>query len=276
MDYKESPDQDLKIGLFSFVIDYDNQEKVTDIYPDILRIINKNNHLDLIVFSGFTLRDKSYLNSLSESITNTHSLIFLEVWVDEHEGKQQHKGYFFMGGKLFDRGIFQVFGDSKQINKNHTLMNKYLKHVSDTRIIKYRDVNICWIICGEQNVVKNLQGDNNRVIFRIDENQDLKSRFEKIIMANDIFINPTHTQMGNQGKLSKRRAFFSKNKKLYCSVSNLLSNLNNTDTIDLERKLKTQKTLQYCVYDGNEIRGEITEITRRFIFKTYSISGYFL
>ena len=52
-------------------------------------------------------------------------------------------------------------------------------------------------------------------------NKYLKSKFDKILTETDIFINPSHTQMGNQGKMQKRREFLSQDGKIYCSVANL-------------------------------------------------------
>ena len=163
-------DTNLKIGMFSFMIDLDNKEPVIYNFSPILAIIDKYTNLDIIVFSGFTLYDKVALRELEKLITNDQSIIFLEVWIDRFKGREQHKGYFFLNGRLIDRDIVQFFSDSKQINGNVDLMKKFLNELNTSRLIKYRGVNLCWIICGEQNVLKNLQKNNNKVVFRLSEN----------------------------------------------------------------------------------------------------------
>ena len=270
-------DTDLRIGMFSFVIDLDYKEPVIYNFSPILSIINKYTNLDIIVFSGFTLYDKVALEELEKLISNNKSIIFLEVWIDRFKGREQHKGYFFSNGKLIDRDIVQFFSDSKQINGNVHLMKRFLNELNTSRQIRYRGVNLCWIICGEQNVLKNLQKRNNSVVFRLGENYLLNNTFKNIYRRSDIFINPTHTQMGNQGKLSKRREFLSKGRKVYCSVSNLRSSTNSNfgDAAGLRKKLETQKSLQYCVYDTRYVKGRIAESTNEYVFKTYVISDYF-
>ena len=95
----------------------------------------------------------------------------------------------------------------------------------------------------------------------------------------DIFINPTHTQMGNQGKMKKRRDYFSKNGKIYISTSNfdLQKYLIKYSIHDINFKEKLiQKSMQYCVYNQQEIEGTILELTDGYIFKKYIVPDYFI
>lgn len=269
----------LKIGLFSFVIDYKNPMLINNIFKDILNIINSNDDLDIIVFSGFTLFDTEKLKELEKSITNKNSVIFLEVWNDKHGQQSIPKGYFFSGGKLHDKNIIQLFATSTQINGNITLMSEFLEHLESNRIIQHKGINLCWIICGELNVLENIQSEDNRVVFRLASNSKLRAQFNKIYSECNIFINPTHSQMGNQGKISKRRQYLSANKKLYCSVSNFdlmtYKKKYGVTDVDTKQKLKTQKSLQYCVYDGHDVSGEIVALTNDYVFKKFIINAVF-
>jgi hypothetical protein len=65
------------------------------------------------------------------------------------------------------------------------------------------------------NILKNIQSEENRVEFRLAEDKILNERFLKILMETDVFLNPIHSPMGNQGKIQKRREFLSQNEKYY-------------------------------------------------------------
>lgn len=249
----------IKVGLVSFSINSLDHSSIINHSKIFLDVVNKNKDLDIIVFSGWTLLKKQ-LEIVKKKIENKNSLILFEVWDDVYNGVKRHKGYFFNNGILIDREIIQIFATSKEINKDKKIMVDYLQELKKNRIIEYKGMKICWIICGEINVLTNAQNDKNRVSFRYKEEQDLNEIFEEIFKEVDVFINPTHTIMGNQGKLARRREFLSQN-KIFCSVSNA----------DILKNQKlSNKSLQYFYKNGEDRSGILLESSNEFILKKYS------
>jgi hypothetical protein len=250
--------QGLKIGLVSMVLDKSNRHA-----KNFLDIVNAHEDLDIIVFPGWTLFDKTQLALVKKGVKNKNSLVIFEVWKDHlFEGNQRHQGYFIKNGILNDRDIIQKFADSKEIiKKGKDFMKSYLDEIKDKRIIEYKGRKICWLICGEVNVLRNIQKNSNKVEFRFPEDKELKKAFRKIYNETDVFVNPTHTIMGNQGKLARRREFLSRN-KVFCSVSNA--------DISKGQKLKS-KSSQYLYKNGRAIDGKLLEENSRFILKEYDV-----
>ena len=111
-------------------------------------------------------------------------------------------------------------------------------------------------------MMKNIQKQNNKVKFRMEDNPTLEKEFKQIFDKTDIFINPTHTIMGNQGKLKKRREFLSKDGRIFCSVSN-------ADT-DIKQNIN-HKSVQYCFHDRKDLEGADVIDTDSIVMKVYQI-----
>jgi len=252
----------MKIGLVSFAINSKDRSTAEN-HPDyFLKIVNKYDRLDIIVFSGWTIL-KEDLERIKNEITNKNSLILFEAWNDIYEGEERHKGYYFREGNFYNNDIVQIFATSNEISSDRGKMGKYLEHTKEKRIIAYKKKNICWIICGEINVLKNIQSENNRVLFRFENDNFLKDAFDGIYKKTDIFINPTHTIMGNQGKLKKRREYLSRSNKIFCSVSN--ADIANGEKLDY-------KSIQYLYRNGEEINGEEVYRDNEVILKKYIVA----
>ena len=251
----------LKIGLVSMALNSTDTGSIHDHTKIFLGIVNAHEELDVIAFPGWTLLDKTQLEIVQNGITNKHSLVIFEVWKDHlFDGKLRHKGYFIKDGVLNDRDIIQCFGTSKQIGSDKVLMRTYLDEIKRKRLIRHGDVTICWLICGEINVLRNIQKNSNKVEFRFSEDEGLKQAFQEIYDKTDVFINPTHTIMGNQGKLARRREFLSRN-KVFCSVSNADTSRN--------QKLK-HESIQYLYDNERKLVGKLqTENNDRLLFKVY-------
>jgi hypothetical protein len=258
-----TPDQrGLKIGLVSMQIDSKDPSSFADHADLFLEIVNAHRELDIIVFPGWTLLDKDQLAFVEKRIKNNNSLVIFEVKKDVGKEKSRHKGSFFKDGSLHDRDIFQMFGESKDIDGNKELMTSYLDEIRSKRIIEYKGRKICLLICGEINVLRNVQKNNNKVEFRLSEDGDLSRAFHQICEDIDIFVNPTHTIMGNQGKLARRREFLSRH-KVFCSVSN--ADTSTDQTLD-------RKSIQYLYKNGQAVNGRpLEEGDKRFVLKEYDV-----
>ncbi|MEM0136774.1 MAG: hypothetical protein QXU18_16355 [Thermoplasmatales archaeon] len=203
-----------------------------------------------------------HLKTVPPQIINTNSLVFLEASVELSDGKTQQKGFVIERGKLVDKGIGQKFGTSSDINGHKALMDSYLTELETKRTLKFGNRNITWLICGENNVLKNIQSKGNEVKFRMEDDQFLKERFDKIYQKTNIFINPTHTIMGNQGKLKMRREFLS-HERVYVSTSNANS---------AKKQRLDYRSIQYVYQNSKQLEGDILEKCDRYMLKKYQLT----
>lgn len=213
---------------------------------------------DFVLFAGHTFDSINDLDKISAKLANKHVIAFLEV---KDFGARNLTNWLFRieKNKILNCHTHQIFTDSVEINKNSYCAEQLLHELLTNRSFTVNDKKICLLICGEINILKNVQSDDNRVEFRIND-KTLKKTFSAICQATDIFINPLHSPMGNQGKMHKRREFLSSKCKAYFSTANM----------DNKGELETRK-LHYAYVDGNEIVGNIVKLTSNYIVREYHI-----
>ena len=115
------------------------------------------------------------------------------------------------------RSLFthQLFSDSKTIN-SYPILGEYLMLELETRRkFSAANRNVAIIQCGENNILRNIQSEENKAVFRFDENTALNKRFTDFLNNTDIILNPLHSPMGNQDKMRKRRVLFSNHNRAY-------------------------------------------------------------
>ena len=210
----------------------------------------------------------------SRNLFNERSTVFFEVWKYKAGADLPHRGYVLRKGKFIAREILQLFAYSTDIKNNTSLMSDYLDQLLNKRVFKVKGKNVRWLMCGEINFLKNEQHKNNKPLFRFKDVKELNKKFKTIFDNTDIFINPLHTAMGNQGKLHKRREFLSKNERIYCSTANFdirdYKEKFPNSKYDLKHNL-LQKKLQYCYYNRKKIKGEIVQHNKNYILRQYNI-----
>lgn len=266
-------EKEIKIGLVSF-IEYPDWERTKMNTPLFKSIIEDNPDLHILAFPGRTLYDKTELKRTMRNIKNTKKLVLFEV-IDDSVDSYAWKGYAIRNGKLIDRNIIQHFA-TKDIEQDPALMSKFLKDLKSKRSFSVRGKTVRWLICGELNMLRNEQSNNNKPLFRFKEDRELSKAYKSIFDDTDIFINPTHTAMGNQGKMHKRREALSKKKRIYCSTSNFdigyyrkrYDVKGRPSKERLEHNLN-QKSLQYCYYNGKPVEGTIVHSGSDYIFRKY-------
>jgi hypothetical protein len=215
-----------------------------------LKIINESTS-DLLLFSGHTLDFVNDIESLREQIKNTKTEVILEL-KDINSDMLRNCLYRISKGKLFSLNTNQIFATSGQIENNYELGRRLFYEFESHRTLLINGMKILILQCGELNILKNYQNDNNRVEFRLSDDSLLNDIFENIIRTTDIFLNPIHTPMGNQGKMHKRREFLSQNEKYYFSTSNTKEN-----SVDL-----SLESLQYAYHNGLPIEPiEVKQMT---------------
>lgn len=208
----------MKISLVSFYTNLQWNERISI----VANIVNTSS-ADLIVFAGHTLRDHAALEQIKGLIKNIHTFVLLEVKKDQLGPmcSNKHSLYLIQHGETHSLHTHQMFATHEEIEGNVALAAHFLHELRQRRTFEIDERGKCLVLqCGELNILKNLQSDNNRVIFRLEDNQSLKKDFEDILQDVKYIINPIHTPMGNQGKMKKRREYLSARNKCYCSVSN--------------------------------------------------------
>lgn len=255
----------LRLGLVSFHT-YDDDRKEKDKLEVVATIINSCANYDLIIFPGWSILTPAELKKLCKKVANDYSLSVIEIRHTDKSKIKSNKAIFLYGQKAIDTDMRQYFSRAREIEADNAVVKDYLAHLNKNRKFITKNLVGRVIICGEQNIVMNHQSEDNRVAFRMPHVKELREQFDKIFAETQIFVNPAHTPMGNQGKLKKRREFFSQDNRIYCFTTN-----NATDDTDPVR-LKTQllkKSLQYCYFNGKPYSGEVIEHTERFILRKF-------
>jgi hypothetical protein len=157
----------------------------------------------------------------------------------------------------------QFFSTSDDVNNNEELVEAFINELEKNRIWDINHLKVMELRCGEQNILKNIQGSNNKVTFRIEERKDLKKRFKKLLESIDIIFNPTHSPMGNQGKLHQRRMFFSEKNRVYISTTSVEARLN----LD---SFRTRK-LQYVYKNGKELEYKKMVSNKFYLIREFEI-----
>ena len=229
----------MEVQIVSYILGLNSTEKLS-ITADII----DNSNSDLIFFPGDTLDTIDDALNLMNIIRNKKSTILFEVSqlpIGDLNDEIIHCPFLIQKGKLINLHTFQFFTTSDIIENNVFLAEAFVNELETRRQFEVGDYKCMVLLCGENNILKNLQSDNNRIIFRVDDNQ-LEKRFKKVINGVDMILNPIHKpQSGNQNKLHKRREYFSKNKRVYLST-------NNCETLS-----SYAKSIQYIYYNGEEL-----------------------
>jgi hypothetical protein len=245
------------IEISSFVYGLSNKErlKLTE------QIINESS-ADILLFSGHTIGFVNDIEILKNSITNKSTEVILEL-EDINSSKINNCLYRIEKGILTSLFTNQQFINSREIENNYQLAERFLHELETKRVLLINDLKVLIIQCGELNILRNFQTENNRVEFRLFDDKILKTRFRKIIKESNIILNPIHTPMGNQGKMNMRRIFLSKNKRYYFSASNTKEN---SDNLDL-------KSMQYAFYNGKPLTIKDVNYNKNSITRSFEIKN---
>jgi len=255
----------MTIDLVSFAL-YDDPYSVIERTDHSIEIIN-NSSADIILFPGYTLYSSIEFKKILKKWKNRHSLVLLEI--GDGTPRYQDRYYSIISNsKFLKNSLTQQFVDSKEVNSNKSLMAGFINVLNKERQIRLRKKDILLLICGELNFLKNEQANNNKVSVRTNDAR-LDREYLSLINKTNIFLNPQHTPMGNQGKLKKRREYLSSDGKCYCSTTNLIPGKFNID----ENTGKFKKNiLQYCYFNGIPVEGEIINVDESQLHKRYTIN----
>lgn len=225
---------------------------------------------DLILFCGHTLKNPYDLDVLNGCIENKNSFVLFEIKrvIESNFLNLRNCLYTIENGSINNLFTNQFFSTKDEIERNESLCERFINELETRRSFNVKGKNCLVLQCGEINIIKNLQKEGNRPIFRHYQRKDLEERFYNLINSSDIILNPIHTPMGNQGKMKKRREFLSADKKYYFSVSQngKMERQDNIFEISMD-----SSCLQYSFYNGMSIGASKSESTKDYQKRIFNI-----
>lgn len=233
------------------------------------KLINSSK-ADLLFFCGHTLDLHDDLFILENHIENKSTFVLFEV-KQANESNFLHLEnclYTIEKGRIHNLFTNQFFATKDEIEKNESLCERFINELETRRSIKVKGKKCLLLQCGEINIIKNIQKENNRIVFRHQQRKDLRERFYDIINKADVILNPIHTPMGNQGKMEKRREFLSTNNRYYFSVSQNGTRIRGGSEYDIPIE---SNSLQYAYYNGYAIEEIDRVYTQNYQKRKYKI-----
>lgn len=235
----------------------------------MINIVNQSQS-DLILFCGHTLKNQYDLEVLADCIKNKTSFVLFEMKRVKDSDFLDLRNCLYTIENGCIRNLFtnQFFSTKAEIEKNESLCERFINELKTRRHLNVKGKNCLVLQCGEINIIKSIQKEGNRPIFRHDQRKDLEEQFYSLIDNSDIILNPIHTPMGNQGKMEKRREFLSKEKRYYFSVSQNGKRVRRENEFEISIN---SSSLQYSFYDGKPIKASVSEFTKDYQKKIFII-----
>ena len=226
-------------------------------------IINSSK-ADLILFAGHTLASHRDVDELNTLLDNNRTTAVIEVKKDTKSKSLPvyHSLFLLQNGVTKDIYTHQLFTDSKTIKAYPELGEHLMLELETRRNFSTANRNVSVIQCGENNILRNIQSEGNRAVFRFEDDAILNKRFADFLNNTDIILNPMHSPMGNQPKMCKRREFFSSNNRAYFSTANFE-----------DEESIYNKSVQYACINGKEQEPMNVEVGKRdsYIIRTFVI-----
>ena len=225
-------------------------------------IINSSK-ADLILFAGHTLATHWDVDELNALIDNDKTTAVIEVKENAISVLNPVSNSLFLlrNGVVKDMFTHQLFSDSKNISTYRELGEHLLLELETRRGFSIANKKVSIIQCGENNIIRNIQSEENRPIFRFEDDAVLNQRFTDFLNNTNIILNPMHSPMGNQGKMCKRREFFSDDNRAYFSTANY------------DEGAINNKSVQYACVNGKELKPTDEEVGKRgsYLVRTFVI-----
>lgn len=218
---------------------------------------------DLILFCGHSLIYEDDAYELGEQLSNKESFVVFETKIIQESDfvKYKHGLFVIENGIINNLFTNQLFSTKDEIEGNEVLCERFIVELETRRRLTVKNQNILILQCGEINIIKNLQSQNNDPVFRLSQRTDLQNRFNELLSKTHIILNPIHTPMGNQGKMQRRREYLSANNRYYFSVSQ-----------NGERKIDA-RSLQYAYHNGTKLIENAIEISNDYQIRYFKIKS---
>ena len=134
------------------------------------------------------------LFELSNSIENTKTSAIIEVKTNSTSVVNPiHRSLFLLqNGVVKDMFTGQLFEDSHNINTYPELGEHLIIELETRRKFNVANRDVIVIQCGENGILRNIQSEGNKAIFRFHDNPELNARFTNVIDNAHIILNPIH------------------------------------------------------------------------------------
>lgn len=234
----------------------------------LITLVNQS-QADLIMFCGHSLSYQYDIEKLKDRIENNTSFVLFEVREVKESNFIDLRNclYSIENGSVHSLFTNQHFFSSGEIEGNEPLCERFIYELETRRHFMVKDLTFMVFQCGEINIIKNIQKEDNRPVFRLKERPDLEERLNRLLKDTHIILNPIHTPMGNQGKMNRRREYFSADNRFYFSASQ-----NGKKRKNDEIKISINaKSLQYAYHNGKIIEHYSIETTNDYQKRLYHI-----
>lgn len=190
----------MKVLCISFKEKFKDRKALTE---EIYEKVRKNNNVNLVILPGNTAIMKFKIKKDGEWASDFSNKNNVDIMYEKFLTKKCEGNYYTLHSKFGDNNTGkQKFATSAQVNTDSNLYKSLVKEINEgNRTIKVGDIVFGVIICGENNILKNIQSENNRVKWRYKAPKDWGVK---------VILNPSHNTMGNWNKLNKRFEFLSK------------------------------------------------------------------
>lgn len=239
------------------------------VYPSSLSVLKQNelnkkvfneSNADILLFPGWTFKDPAYVSDFKQSITNKKTLGIFDLKDIRSRGLSNALFAVYKGELKFIS--FQLFTTSVEISDNPLLGQLFLDEFRDNRVFEVKGKKVRVIHCGEWNILRNEQEHRipNKVKFRFSD-LTMERHFLKTLSETSLILNPQHSPMGNQGKMSKRRSYLSANNRGYVSAGN----------VRLIADLDSTKSAHYACFNGYELERNLIDEGKYFRLYEYDL-----
>ena len=141
-------------------------------------IINSSK-ADLILFAGHTLASHLDIDELNTLIDNDKTIAVIEVKENAISLLNPVCNSLFLlhNGEAKDMFTHQLFSDSKNISTYRELGEHLMLELETRRNFSAANRNVSIIQCGENNILRNIQSEGNRAVFRFEDDAIMNQRF---------------------------------------------------------------------------------------------------
>ena len=154
-------------------------------------IINSSK-ADLILFAGHTLASHRDVDELNTLLDNNRTTAVIEVKKDTKSKSLPvyHSLFLLQNGVAKDIYTHQLFTDSKTIKAYPELGEHLMLELETRRNFSTANRNVSVIQCGENNILRNIQSEGNRAVFRFEDDAILNKQIPiiRILQEHPIYI----------------------------------------------------------------------------------------
>lgn len=229
----------------------------------IIDVLNKTS-ADFVMFSDSVLRNTDCIEMIRPFVRNKSVTALLEF--KNGRGLSGNQMYLFQNGEFTYLGcqLFSIPEDAALYGEEliESCENNFN---SFRRQFTVRNKRFLVIQCGENNILK---GSKGIAEFRLKDCPELEHRFEAVLHAVDVVLNPIHTRWGRFGNFLTRIRKFSENNRYCFSCAQMEGK-----QLDTARKNPNHNTTHVAMLNSELIAPIYTNSDEEYLVQTFEIEG---